>query len=124
MRENDFEDGSQNLYRLLEHYTDVPRFYNFIRGSTNDGEPKPAAAIGERMTNIMVTILEARPTPPTTAATSTTVTLSIINLAMVVAPVASCWHGEHGTLGRELGVDDGKVLQKWKEICLKENSTM
>ncbi|KAG8092008.1 hypothetical protein GUJ93_ZPchr0012g19720 [Zizania palustris] len=58
-RENDFEDGSQNLYRFLEHDPAVPRYYNFIRGSTNDGEPKPAAAVGERMTKIMVAILEA-----------------------------------------------------------------
>ncbi|KAL5225465.1 hypothetical protein ABZP36_012104 [Zizania latifolia] len=58
-RENDFEDGSQNLYRFLEHDPAIPRYYNVIRGSTNDGEPKPAAAVGERMTKIMVAILEA-----------------------------------------------------------------
>lgn len=57
-RENDFEDGSQNLYRFLEHDPAVPKYYNF-RGSTNDGEPKPAAAVGQRMTKIMVAILEA-----------------------------------------------------------------
>lgn len=57
-RENDFEDGSQSLYRFLEHDPAVPKFYNF-RGSTNDGEPKPAAAVGQRMTKIMVAILEA-----------------------------------------------------------------
>ncbi|KAL5232156.1 hypothetical protein ABZP36_030932 [Zizania latifolia] len=58
-RENDFEDGSQNLYRLLEHDPAVPKYYNFIRGSTNDGEPKTAAAVGGRMTKIMLAILEA-----------------------------------------------------------------
>ncbi|WVZ59362.1 hypothetical protein U9M48_009513 [Paspalum notatum var. saurae] len=57
-RENDFEDGSQNLYRFLEHDPAVPKYYNF-RGSTNDGKPKPAAAIGQRMTRIMLAILEA-----------------------------------------------------------------
>ncbi|KAL6640929.1 hypothetical protein ACP70R_019110 [Stipagrostis hirtigluma subsp. patula] len=57
-RENDFEDGSQNLYRFLEHDPAVPKYYNF-RGSTNDGEPKPAVAVGQRMTKIMVAILEA-----------------------------------------------------------------
>lgn len=57
-RENDFEDGSQNLYRFLEHDPAVPKYYNF-RGSTNDGRPKPAAAIGQRMTRIMLAILEA-----------------------------------------------------------------
>lgn len=57
-RENDFEDGSQSLYRFLEHDPAVPRYHNF-RGSTNDGEPKPAAAVGQRMTKIMVAILEA-----------------------------------------------------------------
>ncbi|CAN6287945.1 unnamed protein product [Urochloa humidicola] len=57
-RENDFEDGSQNLYRFLEHDPAVPKYYNF-RGSTNDSEPKPAAAIGHRMTKIMLAILEA-----------------------------------------------------------------
>ncbi|CAN6299058.1 unnamed protein product [Urochloa humidicola] len=57
-RENDFEDGSQNLYRFLEHDPAVPKYYNF-RGSTNDGEPKPAATIGHRMTKIMLAILEA-----------------------------------------------------------------
>lgn len=57
-RENDFEDGSQSLYRFLEHDPAVPKYYNF-RGSTNDGEPKPAAAVGQRMTKIMVAILEA-----------------------------------------------------------------
>ena len=46
-RENDFEDGAQSLYRFLEHDPAVPRYYNF-RGSTNDGEPKPAAAVGQR----------------------------------------------------------------------------
>ncbi|OEL31340.1 hypothetical protein BAE44_0007640 [Dichanthelium oligosanthes] len=57
-RENDFEDGSQNLYRFLEHDPAVPKYYNF-RGSTNDGETKPAAAVGHRMTKIMLAILEA-----------------------------------------------------------------
>ncbi|KAL6883771.1 hypothetical protein ACP4OV_011185 [Aristida adscensionis] len=57
-RENDFEDGSQNLYRFLEHDPAVPKYYNF-RGSTNDGEPQPAVAVGHRMTKIMVAILEA-----------------------------------------------------------------
>ncbi|CAL4942393.1 unnamed protein product [Urochloa decumbens] len=57
-RENDFEDGSQNLYRFLEHDPAVPKYYNF-RGSTNDGEPKPAAAVGHRMAKIMLAILEA-----------------------------------------------------------------
>ncbi|CAN6310752.1 unnamed protein product [Urochloa humidicola] len=57
-REHDFEDGTQNLYRFLEHDPAVPKYYNF-RGSTNDGEPKPAAAIGHRMTKIMLAILEA-----------------------------------------------------------------
>jgi hypothetical protein len=57
-RENDFEDGAQNLYRFLEHDPAVPKYHNF-RGSTNDGEPRPAAAVGQRMTKIMVAILEA-----------------------------------------------------------------
>ncbi|GJN20889.1 hypothetical protein PR202_gb08322 [Eleusine coracana subsp. coracana] len=57
-RENDFEDGTQNLYRFLEHDPAVPKYYNF-RGSTNDGEPKPAAVVGQRMTKIMLAILEA-----------------------------------------------------------------
>lgn len=57
-RENDFEDGTQNLYRFLEHDPAVPKYYNF-RGSTNDGEPRPAAAVGQRMTRIMLAILEA-----------------------------------------------------------------
>ncbi|CAD6212943.1 unnamed protein product [Miscanthus lutarioriparius] len=57
-RENDFEDGTQNLYRFLEHDPAVPKYDNF-RGSTNDGEPKPAAAVGQRMTRIMLAILEA-----------------------------------------------------------------
>ncbi|XP_047045046.1 uncharacterized protein LOC124649464 [Lolium rigidum] len=57
-RENDFEDGAQNLYRFLEHDPAVPKYHNF-RGSTNDGEPRPAAAVGQRMTRIMVAILEA-----------------------------------------------------------------
>ncbi|KAJ1295132.1 hypothetical protein BS78_01G200100 [Paspalum vaginatum] len=57
-RENDFEDGSQNLYRFLEHDPAVPKYHNF-RGSTNDGKPKPAAAVGQRMTRIMLAILEA-----------------------------------------------------------------
>ncbi|PNT67570.1 hypothetical protein BRADI_3g29080v3 [Brachypodium distachyon] len=57
-RENDFEDGGQNLYRFLEHDPAVPKYYNF-RGATNDGEPKPAAGVGQRMTKIMVAILEA-----------------------------------------------------------------
>lgn len=57
-RENDFEDGAQNLYRFLEHDPAVPKYYNF-RGSTNDGEPKPAVTVGQRMTKIMVAILEA-----------------------------------------------------------------
>uniref|UniRef100_A0A0D9XKS0 DEP domain-containing protein n=1 Tax=Leersia perrieri TaxID=77586 RepID=A0A0D9XKS0_9ORYZ len=58
-RENDFEDGSQNLYRFLEHDPAIPKYHNFIRGATNDCEPKPAAAVGLRMTKIMVAILEA-----------------------------------------------------------------
>ncbi|TVU30330.1 hypothetical protein EJB05_21945, partial [Eragrostis curvula] len=57
-RENDFEDGSQNLYRFLEHDPAVPKYFNF-RGTTNDGEPKPAAEVGQRMTKIMLAILEA-----------------------------------------------------------------
>ncbi|KAM0837513.1 hypothetical protein ACQ4PT_061599 [Festuca glaucescens] len=57
-RENDFEDGTQNLYRFLEHDPAVPKYYNF-RGSTNDGEPRAAATVGQRMTKIMVAILEA-----------------------------------------------------------------
>jgi hypothetical protein len=57
-RENDFEDGSQNLYRFLEHDPAVPKYHNF-RGCTNDGEPKSAAAVVRRMTKIMVAILEA-----------------------------------------------------------------
>uniref|UniRef100_A0A0E0M8W3 DEP domain-containing protein n=1 Tax=Oryza punctata TaxID=4537 RepID=A0A0E0M8W3_ORYPU len=58
-RENDFDDGNQNLYRFLEHDPAIPKYHNFIRGATNDGEPKPAAAVGQRMTKIMVAILEA-----------------------------------------------------------------
>uniref|UniRef100_A0A0D3HEU5 Uncharacterized protein n=1 Tax=Oryza barthii TaxID=65489 RepID=A0A0D3HEU5_9ORYZ len=49
----------KNLYRFLEHDPAIPKYYNFIRGATNDGEPKLAAAIGQRMTKIMVAILEA-----------------------------------------------------------------
>lgn len=42
----------------MEHDPAVPKYYNF-RGSTNDGEPRPAAAVGQRMTRIMLAILEA-----------------------------------------------------------------
>ncbi|XXG60238.1 hypothetical protein AAC387_Pa04g2198 [Persea americana] len=56
-QENDFEDGS-HLYRFLEHEPTIPRCFNF-RGSTNDSEPKPAAAVGQKLTKIMSAILEA-----------------------------------------------------------------
>ncbi|XP_073000653.1 uncharacterized protein [Typha latifolia] len=57
-RENDFEDGSQNFYRFLEHDPIIPKCFNF-RGSTNDNEPKSAAAVGGRLTKLMLAILEA-----------------------------------------------------------------
>lgn len=56
-RENDFEDGN-HYYRFLEHEPFIPKCFNF-RGSTNDGELKPAAKVGERLTKIMFAVLEA-----------------------------------------------------------------
>lgn len=56
-RENDFEDGN-HYYRFLEHEPFIPKCFNF-RGSTNDGEHKPAAKVGERLTKIMFAVLEA-----------------------------------------------------------------
>ncbi|MQM06602.1 hypothetical protein Taro_039428 [Colocasia esculenta] len=56
-REKDFEDGS-HLYRLLEHDPLIPRCFN-IRGTTNDDEPKPASAVGRRLTKLMWAMLEA-----------------------------------------------------------------
>ncbi|CAJ1949928.1 unnamed protein product [Sphenostylis stenocarpa] len=55
--ENDFEEGS-NLYRFLEHEPLIPRCFNF-RGTTNDNEPKTAAAICTKLTKIMSAILES-----------------------------------------------------------------
>ncbi|PON50248.1 Dishevelled [Parasponia andersonii] len=55
--ENDFEDGN-HFYRFLEHEPFIPKSFNF-RGSTNDGQPKPAAKVGEKLTKIMSAILEA-----------------------------------------------------------------
>ncbi|XP_061347966.1 uncharacterized protein LOC133293412 [Gastrolobium bilobum] len=54
--ENDFEEGS-HLYRFLEHEPFIHRCFNF-RGATNDNDPKAAAAICERLTKIMLAILE------------------------------------------------------------------
>ena len=56
-REHDFEDGN-HFYRFLEHEPFIPRCINF-RGSTNDGEPKTAAAVGLRLTKILSAILES-----------------------------------------------------------------
>ncbi|THU54948.1 hypothetical protein C4D60_Mb11t01430 [Musa balbisiana] len=56
-RENDFEDGNNHFYRFLEHEPAIPRCFNF-RGSTNDNEPKPAATVSQRLTMLMVAILE------------------------------------------------------------------
>jgi hypothetical protein len=55
--DNDFEDGNY-FYRFLEHEPYIPKCYNF-HGSTNDGEPKPALAVGIRLTKIMSAILES-----------------------------------------------------------------
>ncbi|KAK7390066.1 hypothetical protein VNO78_25364 [Psophocarpus tetragonolobus] len=55
--ENDFEEGN-HLYRFLEHEPFIPRCFNF-RGTTNDSEPKTAAAICTRLTKIMSAILES-----------------------------------------------------------------
>ncbi|KAJ7954452.1 Glutaredoxin/DEP/DUF547 domain-containing protein [Quillaja saponaria] len=55
--ENDFEDGN-HFYRFLEHEPFIPKCFNF-RGATNDSEPKPAAALGQRLTKIMSAILES-----------------------------------------------------------------
>ncbi|XP_064944972.1 uncharacterized protein LOC135596774 isoform X1 [Musa acuminata AAA Group] len=57
-RENGFEDGNNHFYRFLEHEPAIPRCFNF-RGSTNDNEPKPAATVSQRLTKLMVAILEA-----------------------------------------------------------------
>nr|CAD1836193.1 unnamed protein product [Ananas comosus var. bracteatus] len=57
-RENDFEDGNNHFYRFLEHDPAIPKCFNF-RGSTNDDEPKSAAEVGRRLTNLMIAILEA-----------------------------------------------------------------
>ncbi|WOL09792.1 hypothetical protein Cni_G18545 [Canna indica] len=57
-RENDFEDGNNHFYRFLEHEPAIPRCFNF-RGSTNDYEPKPAAAVSLRLTKLMTAVLEA-----------------------------------------------------------------
>lgn len=56
-REHDFEAGN-HFYRFLEHEPFIPRCINF-RGSTNDSEPKTAAAVGQRLTKIMSAILES-----------------------------------------------------------------
>lgn len=56
-RVNDFEDGN-HFYRFLEHEPFIPRCHNF-RGSTNDFEPKAAAAISLKLTKIMSAILES-----------------------------------------------------------------
>lgn len=55
--DDDFKDGN-NFYRFLEHEPFIPKCFNF-RGSTNDGQPKPAAKVGEKITKIMSAILEA-----------------------------------------------------------------
>ncbi|KAJ4974728.1 hypothetical protein NE237_007902 [Protea cynaroides] len=55
--ENDFEDGN-HFYRFLEHEAFIPKCFNF-RGSTNDSEPKPAAAVSQRLMKIMTAILES-----------------------------------------------------------------
>ncbi|BAT97834.1 hypothetical protein LR48_Vigan11g044500 [Vigna angularis] len=55
--EKDFEEGN-HLYRFLEHEPFIPRCFNF-RGTTNDSEPKAAAAICSRLAKIMSAILEA-----------------------------------------------------------------
>nr|GMD69980.1 uncharacterized protein LOC109185933 [Ipomoea batatas] len=55
--ENEFEDGNHHFYRFLEHEPFIPKCYNF-RGSTNDNEPKTAAALGLRLSKIMSAILE------------------------------------------------------------------
>ncbi|KAL5552991.1 hypothetical protein UlMin_040392 [Ulmus minor] len=55
--ERDFEDGN-HFYRFLEHEPFIPKCYNF-RGSINDGKPKPAAKVSEKLTKIMSAILEA-----------------------------------------------------------------
>jgi len=56
-REKDFEEGN-HLYRFLEHEPFIPRCFNF-RGTTNDSEPKTAAAICTRLAKIMSAILES-----------------------------------------------------------------
>lgn len=57
-RENDFEDSNNQFYRFLEHDPSIPKCFNF-RGTTNDDEPKPALAVGHRLTKLMSAILEA-----------------------------------------------------------------
>ncbi|KAJ6890780.1 hypothetical protein NC651_024327 [Populus alba x Populus x berolinensis] len=54
---NDFEDGN-HYYRFIEHEPFIPKCHNF-RGSTNDGEPKPAVVVGQRLNKIMSAILES-----------------------------------------------------------------
>lgn len=56
--ENDFEDSNNQFYRFLEHDPSIPKCFNF-RGTTNDDEPKPALAVGHRLTKLMSAILEA-----------------------------------------------------------------
>ncbi|KAH1033922.1 hypothetical protein AAZX31_20G004900 [Glycine max] len=55
--ENDFEEGN-HFYRFLEHEPLISKCFNF-RGSTNDSEPKAAAAVCDRLTKIMCAILES-----------------------------------------------------------------
>lgn len=54
----DFEDGAQQLYRFLEHDPGVPKYFNF-RASTNDNKPKSPVVISQRLTKLMVAMLEA-----------------------------------------------------------------
>ncbi|CAN6481841.1 unnamed protein product [Victoria cruziana] len=56
-QENDFEDGN-HFYRFLEHEQFIPKCFNY-RSSPNDDEPKPAIQVAQRLTKIMVAILES-----------------------------------------------------------------
>ena len=57
-RENDFEDGHNQIYRFLEHDPAITKCFNF-REATNDDEPKSASFVGQRLMKLMSAILEA-----------------------------------------------------------------
>ncbi|KAJ3682317.1 hypothetical protein LUZ60_014890 [Juncus effusus] len=57
-RESEFEDGQNNLYRFLEHDPSILKYFNF-RASTNDSKAKSPAVIGQRLTKLMLAMLES-----------------------------------------------------------------